>query len=120
VQEEHRRFILVRAGKCPMSVGEESSILSCTEVLVAGVTSEFERGRGSQVSRCEWSACVSDSARAFARSRRVVCCCGGSSSSSRVCVLSSFSSSCQERSLHSPFIASRRYRVTRCWYVVQS
>jgi hypothetical protein len=39
-------------------VGEESSVLSCTEVLVIGVTSECERGRGSQVSRCEWSACV--------------------------------------------------------------
>jgi hypothetical protein len=106
-------------GNALRPVGEESSVLSCTEVLVVGVTSECEKGRGSQVSRCEWSACVSDSAGAFARSRRVVCCCGGSSSS-RVCVLSSFSLSCQERSLHAPFIASRRYRVTRCWYVVQS
>jgi hypothetical protein len=39
-------------------VREESSVLSCTEVLVVGVTSECERGRGSQVSRCEWSARV--------------------------------------------------------------
>jgi hypothetical protein len=31
-----------------------SSVLSCTEVLVVGVTSGCERGRGSQVSRCEW------------------------------------------------------------------
>jgi hypothetical protein len=37
-------------------VGEESSVLSCTEVLIVGVTSECERGRGSQVSRCEWNA----------------------------------------------------------------
>jgi hypothetical protein len=37
-------------------VGEESSVLSCTEVLVVGVTNECERGRGSQVSRCEWNA----------------------------------------------------------------
>jgi hypothetical protein len=37
-------------------VREESSALSCTKVLVVGVTSECERGRGSQVSRCEWSA----------------------------------------------------------------
>jgi hypothetical protein len=31
-------------------VREESYVLSCTEVLVVGVTSECERGRGSQVS----------------------------------------------------------------------
>jgi hypothetical protein len=35
-------------------VGEESSVLSCTEVLVVGVTSRCERGRNSQVSRHEW------------------------------------------------------------------
>jgi hypothetical protein len=35
-------------------VGEESSILSCTEVLVVGVTSGCERGKSSQVSRREW------------------------------------------------------------------
>jgi hypothetical protein len=35
-------------------VGEESSVLSCTEVLVVGVTSGRERGRSSQVSRREW------------------------------------------------------------------
>jgi hypothetical protein len=35
-------------------VGEESSILSCTEVLVVGVTSGHERGWSSQVSRREW------------------------------------------------------------------
>jgi hypothetical protein len=34
-------------------VGEESSVLSCTEVLIVGVTSERERGRSSQVSRRE-------------------------------------------------------------------
>jgi hypothetical protein len=39
-------------------VREERSILSCTEVLVVGVTSECERGRGSQVSSHEWSAHV--------------------------------------------------------------
>jgi hypothetical protein len=31
--------------------GEVSSVLSCTEVPVVGVTSGCERGRGSQVSR---------------------------------------------------------------------
>jgi hypothetical protein len=35
-------------------VGEASSVLSCTKVLVVGVTSERERGRSSQVSRREW------------------------------------------------------------------
>jgi hypothetical protein len=58
---------------CP--VREDSSVLSCTEVLVVGVTSESERGRGSQVSKCEWSVCASDPSGSFARSRRVVCSC---------------------------------------------
>jgi hypothetical protein len=53
-------------------VGEERSVLSCTEVLVLGVTSECERGRGSQVSRREWSARVCGSSGALVRSRRVV------------------------------------------------
>jgi hypothetical protein len=35
-------------------VGDESSALSCTEVLVVGVTSNHESGRSSQVSRHEW------------------------------------------------------------------
>jgi hypothetical protein len=39
-------------------VGETSSVLSCTEVLVVGVTSECDRGRNSQVSRCEWRVWV--------------------------------------------------------------
>jgi hypothetical protein len=34
-------------------VDEASSVLSCTEVLVVGVTSGCERGRSSQVSRGE-------------------------------------------------------------------
>jgi hypothetical protein len=34
-------------------VGEESFVLSCTEVHVVGVTSGRERGRSSQVSRHE-------------------------------------------------------------------
>jgi hypothetical protein len=53
-------------------VGEEGSVLSYTEVLVVGVTSECERGRGSQVSRCRWSARVCGHAGALSRSRRVV------------------------------------------------
>jgi hypothetical protein len=39
-------------------VREASSVLSCTEVLVVGVTSGYERGRSSQVSRCEWRVWV--------------------------------------------------------------
>jgi hypothetical protein len=39
-------------------VGDERFVLSCTEVLVVGVTSESERGRGSQVSGREWSVRV--------------------------------------------------------------
>jgi hypothetical protein len=35
-------------------VGEESSVLSYTEVPVVGVTSECKRGRISQVSWREW------------------------------------------------------------------
>jgi hypothetical protein len=56
--QEHRRFIPVRAEECPMSSGGERSVLSCTEVLIVGVTSESERGRGSQVSGHVWSVCV--------------------------------------------------------------
>jgi hypothetical protein len=41
-----------RNALCP--VREEGSVLSCTEVLVVGVTSGRERGRSSQVSRREW------------------------------------------------------------------
>jgi hypothetical protein len=96
-------------------VREESSVLSCTEVLVVGVTSECERGRGSQVSRCEWSTCVTlpESSQGPGEScARVL---------SYACVRLSLSfSRLLERSLHAPFIVSRRYRVTRCWYVGRS
>jgi hypothetical protein len=56
-------------------VREESYVLSCTKVLLVGVTSGRERGRGSQVSRCEWSACACDPFESLARSRRVACLC---------------------------------------------
>jgi hypothetical protein len=72
VQEEHRRFILVRAEECSTSSGEGRSVLSCTEVFVVGVTSESERGRGSQVSERERSVCECGSAGVLARSWRVV------------------------------------------------
>jgi hypothetical protein len=53
-------------------VGEDSYVLSCTEMLIVGVTSGRERGRGFQISRCEWSAYACDPSGALARSRRVV------------------------------------------------
>jgi hypothetical protein len=54
VQEGHRRFVPDRAEKCPTSSGDESSVLSCIEVLAVGVTSRREVRRSSQVSRREW------------------------------------------------------------------
>jgi hypothetical protein len=73
VQEEHRRFILVRAEECPtFSGGGESCIIlhqnACSRGYKAG-----ERGRSSQVSRCKWSVCVCDFVGALARSKRVIC-----------------------------------------------
>jgi hypothetical protein len=53
-------------------VGGERSVLSCTEMLLVEVTSESERGRGSQVSGREWSVYACGSAGVLARSRRVV------------------------------------------------
>jgi hypothetical protein len=97
------------------SVGEESSVLSCTEVLVVGVTSGRERGRSSQVSRCEWRKWVCATLLVALQglgelSARVVRCVV-------VVVLLLFSISL-ERSLHAPFIDSRRCRVTKCWHAV--
>jgi hypothetical protein len=90
---------------------EESPILPCTDVLIVGVTSGRERGRGSQVSRCEWSACSCDPFGSLARSRRVACSCLCEGFTTRFFCVS------LEWSLHAPFIASRRCRVTRCWCV---
>jgi hypothetical protein len=57
---------------------------------------------------------VRDPAGALARSRRVVCSCIALC----LCEVSSFFfAPVLERSLHAPFIASRRYRVTRYWCV---
>jgi hypothetical protein len=39
VQEEPKRFILIQAEECPASSGGKSFVLSCTEVLVVGITS---------------------------------------------------------------------------------
>jgi hypothetical protein len=116
VQEEHWRFILVQAKKWPTSSGEVSSVLSCTEVIVVGVTSGCERGMGSQVSRCEWRKLVCATLLVTSQGpgeflARVLCC---------VAAVVLFSSSfCPlERSLHAPFIVLRRCRVTKCWCAV--
>jgi hypothetical protein len=53
-------------------VGDERSVLSCTKVLIVGVTRESERGRDSQVLGHEWSVRACSSTRTLARSRRVV------------------------------------------------
>jgi hypothetical protein len=69
-------------------VGERSSVLSCTEVLVVGVTSGCERGKISQVSWCEWwmwvcATLLVTSQGSGELSVRVLClCCYGGSSSS--------------------------------------
>jgi hypothetical protein len=83
-------------------VGEVKLVLSCTEVLVGGVTSRRERDVFPDLKMRV--KCVCNSAGALARSRRVVC----------LCVRVFFS---LERSLHAPFIVSRRCKVTRYWYV---
>jgi hypothetical protein len=73
-----------RNSLCP--VGEESSVLSCTEVLVVGVTSECEkREELPSLKVGDENVGVCDSAGALARSRRVIywhlalCYCGGCS-----------------------------------------
>jgi hypothetical protein len=60
----------LRSALHPMREG--SSILSCTEVPIVGVTSRCERGRISQVSWCEWREWVCVSLGALARSRRAI------------------------------------------------
>lgn len=44
VQEEHKRFILVRAEECPTSSGGEESCIICTEVLVLGLQAGEREG----------------------------------------------------------------------------
>jgi hypothetical protein len=74
VQEEHRRFILVRAEKCPTSSGGgEFCIILHRSTCSRG----YQRVRegGAPKSQGMSRECVCDSASALARSRRVICSC---------------------------------------------
>jgi hypothetical protein len=62
-----------RNALCP--VGEGSSVLSCTEMLVVGVISGYERGTPKSQGEREENVGVCDSASALARSRRVISSC---------------------------------------------
>jgi hypothetical protein len=116
MQEEHRRFILVRAEKCPTSNrGGGFCIILHRSACRRGYKRMREGGapRSQGVS----GICVCDSAGDLVRSRRVVCSC--------VCLVLFRCSWCllsffPERSLYAPFIVSRRCSVTRCWYGVRS
>jgi hypothetical protein len=58
VQEEHKRFILVRAEEYPTFNVDESLVLPCTEVLVVGGYKLVREGgapRSQDVS--VWNAC---------------------------------------------------------------
>jgi hypothetical protein len=104
VQEEYRRFILIRVEKCPtFSEGGEFCIILHRSVCSRG----YKRVRegGAPKSQGVSGECVCDSANALVRSRKVICSCV-----SCRCSL--------ERSLHAPFIVSRRCRVIKCWCVV--
>jgi hypothetical protein len=115
VQEEHRRFILVRVKKCPTSSGGGGF---CIILHRSAGSRGYKRVRegGAPKSQGVSGMCPCDSAGDLTRSRRVVCSC--------VCLVLFRCSWCllvlSERSLHASFIVSRRCRVTRCWYGVRS
>jgi hypothetical protein len=105
VQDEHRRFILVRVEKCPMSSGRgEFYIILHRSACSRGYKRVREGGdpRSHGVS----GECVCDSVDPSQGPEELSIC------------LSMCPSS--ERSLHAPFIASRRCRVTKYWYMVGS
>jgi hypothetical protein len=74
VQEEHRRFILVRAEKCPTSSGGGEF---CIILHRSACSRGYKRVRegGAPKSQAVSGECVRDSAGALARSRRVICSC---------------------------------------------
>jgi hypothetical protein len=81
VQEEHRRFILVRVEKCPTSSeGDEFCTLLHRSACSRGY--KLVREEGAPKSQDVSGECACDSAGALARSRRVICSC--------VCLVSSF------------------------------
>jgi hypothetical protein len=114
VQEEHRRFILVRAEKCPTSSGGGEF---CIILHRSACSRGYERVRegGAPKSQGVHGECVRDSTGAFARSRRVICLCVVS----LLCCCGGFLFFVSlERFLHAPFIVSRRCKVTKYWYMV--
>jgi hypothetical protein len=106
VQEEHMRFILVRAEKCPTSSGGGEFCIILHRSACSRANKRV-REEGAPKSQGVSGECVCDSAGALARSRRVICSC--------VCLFFSFFP-LLERSLYAPFIVSRRCRVIKCWY----
>jgi hypothetical protein len=52
VQEEHKRFVLVRTEEYPTSSGEESLVLPCTKVLVVGGYKLEREGEAPKMCKC--------------------------------------------------------------------
>jgi hypothetical protein len=72
VQEEHKRFILVRAKECPtFSGGGESCIILHRSACSRGYNRVREGG--APKSQGVSGVCVCDSVGALARSKRVIC-----------------------------------------------
>jgi hypothetical protein len=74
VQEEHKRFILVRSEECPMS-SEEGETCIILHRSACGRGYKRVREGGAPRSQGESVVHVYDSVGALARSRRVVCSC---------------------------------------------
>jgi hypothetical protein len=85
------------------SVGEVKVVLSCTKMLVVGVTKRVREG-GAPKSQGVSGVCVCVTLLVPSQGPREL-----SVRLSCVCLV--------ERSLHAPFIVSRRCRVTKYWYV---
>jgi hypothetical protein len=74
VQEEHRRFILVQAKKCPTSSGGGEFCIILHRSTCSRGYKRVKEG-GAPKSQGVSGVCVSDSAGALTRSKRVICSC---------------------------------------------
>jgi hypothetical protein len=103
MQEEHRRFILVRAEKCPTSNGGGEF---CIILHRSACSRDYKRVRegGAPKSPGVSGVYVCVTLPEHSQGPREL------SVRLSVCPRS-------KRSLHAPFIASRRCRVTKCWYM---